>query len=58
MVPLMDQYEEHVLRASDVVQEELHPNLQVPPHQVNGRGREGFVEGDLVDVFEKFRDSF
>ena len=58
VVPLMNQYEEHVFRASNVVEEELHPNLQVPPQQVDGRRREGFVETDLVDVFEKFRDPF
>ena len=56
VVPLMNQYEEHVFRAGNVVEEELHPNLQVPPQQVDCRRREGFVEPDFVDVFEKFRD--
>jgi hypothetical protein len=54
----MNQYEEHVFRAGNVVQEELHPYFQVSPHQVNGGGYKGFVESDLVNVLEKFRDSF
>jgi hypothetical protein len=52
----MNQQKEQIFRTSDVVQEELDPNRQVSPQQVDCRCRQGFVEGDLVDVFEKFRD--
>ena len=58
VVPFVNQYEEDVFRPSDVVEEELNPNLQVTPQQVDRCGREGFVEIDLVDVLEKFRDPF
>ena len=56
VVSLMNQDKEQVFRAGNVVQEELDPNLQVSPQQVDCCGREGLVESDLVDVFENFRD--
>jgi len=52
----MNQYKEDVFRAIYVVEEELHPNLQVPPDQVDRRRREGLVEPYFVDVFEELRD--
>jgi hypothetical protein len=39
-----------------VVKKELHSDRQVAPDQINCSRCQGLIEGDLVDVLEKFRD--
>ena len=56
MVPLVNQDEEQVFGAGDVIEEELDPDGQGSLLEVNPRRRQGLVEGDLVDVLEYFRD--
>ena len=56
VVPLVNQDEEQVFGAGDVIEEELDPDGQGSLLEVNPRRRQGLVEGDLVDVLENFRD--
>ncbi len=56
MVPLVNQDEEEVFRAGDVIEEELDPNGQVSLLEVNPRRRQSLIEGDLMNVLEDFRD--